>query len=139
MGKGYYIIKDWDKDLVGFFDHMLVKKEAKFDEYFDIEKLQEYIDTLSIDIMAVTNHNLFDIQQYKEIEKATKNVIIFPGIEIDFENCHLLLIGEKDNLDDFSNKCELIKKEFNSGNVITVDKIKEIFIDLDKYLLIPHE
>ncbi len=111
-------------------------KDAHFE--FSLSKFQEYADTLSIDAVAVTNHNLFDLDQFKGIVGTLKNVSVFPGIEIDFEDGHLLLIGENDNLDDFSKKCESVKNEFDSGNKITTDKLKEIFVDLGAYLLIPH-
>ena len=91
---------------------------------FDLVKFQEYTDELSIDAVAVTNHNLFNLEQFKEIEKALQKVAVFPGIEIDFEGGHLLLIGENNNLDDFNQKCELIQNEFGSGNKIMTDKLK---------------
>ena len=112
-----------------------VGKDAHFE--FDLTKFQEYVDTFSLDAVAITNHNVFDIEQYKEIE-ALQNVVIFPGIEIDFEGGQLLLISESESLDGFNQKCESIKSELETGNKITADKLKEIFIDLNKYLLIPH-
>ncbi|MDO8656278.1 MAG: hypothetical protein Q7K45_03490 [Nanoarchaeota archaeon] len=111
-------------------------KDAHFE--FDLGKFQEYTDGLALDAVAVTNHNLFDLEQFKEISGTLKNVAVFPGIEIDFEDGHLLLISENEKLDDFNQKCESVKNEFGSGNKITIDKLKEIFIDLSGYLLIPH-
>lgn len=111
-------------------------KDADFK--FDLIKLQEYVDELLIDAIAITNHNLFDLDQFKEIVENLQNVTIFPGIEIDFEDGHLLLIGENENLDDFDTKCALIKEEFDSGDKITIQKLETIFVDLSKYLLIPH-
>jgi len=111
-------------------------KDAHFE--FDLAKFQEYTNALSVDAVAITNHNLFDLEQFKEIAKTLENVVVFPGIEIDFEDGHLLLIGENDNLDDFSQKCESVKNELASGNKISSDKLKEIFVDLGGYLLIPH-
>lgn len=105
---------------------------------FDITKFQDFVDQLFIDAVAVTNHNLFDLKQFKEIVITLKNVVVFPGIEIDFEDGHLLLISENKDLDDFNQKCESVKNEINSGNKITTGKLKEIFVDLSKYLLIPH-
>src|SRR3989344_5685616 len=111
-------------------------KDANF--VFDLTKFQEYTGGLSIDAVAITNHNLFDLDQFKEISATLKNMVDFPGIEIDFEDGHLLLIGENDNLDDLHQKCESIGSEFSSGNKITVEKLKEIFEDLSSYLLVPH-
>jgi ABC-type polar amino acid transport system ATPase subunit len=111
-------------------------KDAYFE--FDLTKFKGYTDALSIDAVAVTNHNVFDLEQFKNIKDTLHNVVVFPGIEIDFEDGHLLLIGENENLDDFNQKCESVKSEIASGNKITSDKLKEVFGDLGGYLLIPH-
>ncbi len=111
-------------------------KDAHFE--FALAKFQEYTNAHSIDAVAITNHNLFDLEQFKEIVKTLQNVVVFPGIEIDFEDGHLLLISENKNLDDFNQKCESVKSEFDARNKITIDKLKEIFVDLNGYLLIPH-
>jgi predicted metal-dependent phosphoesterase TrpH len=111
-------------------------KDSSFE--FDITKFQKFVDGLSIDAVAITNHNIFDLEQFKEMEETLQNVVIFPGIEIDFGNGHLLLIGKNDNLDDFNQKCELIRNEVRSGNQVTVEKLEKIFGDLNEYLLIPH-
>lgn len=114
----------------------LSDKDSDFE--FDLEKFKEYIDTLSINAVAVTNHNCFDLEQFKKIVETLGKTEVFPGIEIDFEDGHLLLIGENQNLDDFNQKCESIKNKFDIEGTITVDRLKEIFVNLDKYLLIPH-
>ena len=57
---------------------------------FSLDKLKEYVDELSIDCIAITNHNLFDLEQFRSIcdELDCK---VFPGIEINLEKGHLLL------------------------------------------------
>lgn len=111
-------------------------KDVDFD--FNLVKFQEYIDSLSIDAIAITNHNLFDLDQFKKISETLKNVVVFPGIEIDFEDGHMLLIGENVNLDNFYQKCKLIEDDLSGGNKMTAEKLKEFFIDLNNFLLIPH-
>lgn len=110
-------------------------KDVHFE--FDLNKFQEYINAFSISAVAVTNHNIFDLEQFREIVNL-RNVVVFPGIEIDFENGQLLLIGENKNLDNFNQKCEAIKPEIENRNKITADRLEEIFGDLSEYLLIPH-
>lgn len=75
---------------------------------FEIESLKEYVNKLEIDCIAITNHNLFDKHQFEEI---TKEIIIkvFPGIEIDLEGGHILLISENENLDDFAEKAQKLR------------------------------
>lgn len=60
---------------------------------FDLASLKEYVEKLEIDCIAITNHNLFDKVQFEKICQEIK-IKVFPGIEIDLEGGHLLLISE---------------------------------------------
>lgn len=104
---------------------------------FCIDKLQEYVKMLGIDCIAITNHNLFDLEQYREISKAL-DIQVLPGIEINLEDGHLLLISEKDELDDFYDKCNIVKDIMASNEKLLSSQLGDIFINLNKYLLIPH-
>jgi hypothetical protein len=100
--------------------------------------LKEYVDLLEIDCIAITNHNLFDKNQYEQISNEL-GVKVFPGIEIDLEGGHLLLISESENLDDFTTKSQKVSDLITSPNDdISYDELVEIYGDLNNYLLIPH-
>lgn len=110
------------------------------DHYFEfsMDTLQSYVECKKLDAIAVTNHNLFDRKQYEEIcEKIS--VPVFPGIEIDVERGHLLLIASPDDLDDFEPRCKHIQEK-NSTNTssISEDDLLEYFPTMEKYILIPH-
>lgn len=119
--------------------HVHTKKTlSDYDFTFSISKLKEYIEKLGIDCIAITNHNLFDLQQYLEITASTE-IKVLPGIEIDLERGHILLISEATDLDEFASKCNMVQNLIKSKDeYISVDQLKEIFVDLKKYLLIPH-
>lgn len=114
----------------------LLGKDVIFE--FDQAKFQEYIDSSSLDAVAITNHNLFDLDQFREINKKLHNVTIFPGVEIDLEDGHLLLISDNKDLEDFDQKCKQVNNKYQDKYKFTVDLLKSIFIDFNKYLLIPH-
>lgn len=105
---------------------------------FDIAKLKEYVEVMEIDGIAITNHNKFDRNQFSTIQN-TLDIIVLPGIEINLGKGHALLVSDGDNLDDFTSKCskvtELIR---NASDSIDVLKLREIFGDLSRYLIIPH-
>ncbi len=105
---------------------------------FSLEKFKEYIASQDIDCIAITNHNKFDLSQFNVIKDSLETIAL-PGIEINLESGHLLLISDSDELDDFNLKCsqieELIQVKTDS---IDTAKLREIFPDLNKYLLIPH-
>lgn len=105
---------------------------------FSINKLSDYVEKLEIDCIAITNHNLFDQYQFKQISDSL-NIIVLPGIEINLEGGHLLIISENDELDDFSNKCQFVRNQIKSKeDTLSIEKLTEIFPNLSKYLLIPH-
>lgn len=105
---------------------------------FSMEVLQNYIQTKALDAIAITNHNIFDYTQYQEICHAV-SIPVFPGIEIDVEQGHLLLITSPDDLNDFIPRCKQIQ-EWNTTNTSWIEEkqLLECFPDLDKYILIPH-
>lgn len=108
------------------------------DFIFSLPKMKKYVNDLEIDCIAITNHNLFDLQQFNLIKQELE-ITVLPGIEINLERGHLLLISEYTELEDFESKCNKVNNLINStDDYITVDTLKEIFIDLTRYLLIPH-
>ena len=105
---------------------------------FSLTKLKEYVEKLAIDCIAVTNHNLFDLTQFNQISSEL-GITVLPGIEINLEKGHLLLISENEELEDFETKCNKVESLIRSkSDFITVHDLKQIFIDLTRYLLIPH-
>lgn len=105
---------------------------------FSMEVLQNYIQTKALDAIAITNHNIFDYTQYQEICHAV-SIPVFPGIEIDVEQGHLLLITSPDDLNDFIPRCKQIQA-WNTTNTSWIEEkqLLECFPDLGKYILIPH-
>lgn len=105
---------------------------------FSMDTLQSYVESKKLDAIAVTNHNLFDRKQYEEICKKI-SIPVFPGIEIDVEQGHLLLITSPEDLEDFEPRCKHIQ-EMNSTNTfwISEDDLLKYFPNIKKYVLIPH-
>lgn len=110
---------------------------------FSIEKLIEYIQKLHIDGIAITNHNLFDAKQFKNICNALSGIcVVLPGIEINLGVNgfgHMICISSPDDIDDFSNRCSVIQAEISTPrDRITYNELRQIFGDLSRYLWIPH-
>ena len=108
---------------------------------FDKDVLVDYVEKTDLDVIAITNHNLFDYTQFQEIKNALPNIIVLPGIEVDLERGHILVIANNDEgtLLDFNVKCEEVNNLIKTENDdITYNSFMRIFGDLSKYLLIPH-
>lgn len=109
---------------------------------FDKERLKHYVSRLALKAIAITNHNLFDKDQFEEITDylSTESVVIFPGIEVDLENAHILVISPLESIDSFSEACNKISTKVASQDFsLSVEEFNEIFCNiLDECLLIPH-
>ena len=88
-----------------------IKSVSDADFNFSLIRLQEYVNTMNIDCIAITNHNLFDVEQFKEITMRLNNIVIFPGIEINLCGGHLLLISDTSNLEEFSKRADYVKSK----------------------------
>lgn len=106
---------------------------------FCLEQLIKYVETLSIDAIAITNHNCFDSLQYCLIKESLQTTIVFPGIEVNLESGHILVVAPLELLDTFEEACEKVKESVAEGeDKITIDDFFKIFKDLEQYLVIPH-
>lgn len=112
------------------------EKDADF--VFDIDKMQLYVQISKLDAIAITNHNMFDRDQYNSI-KEKLNISVFPGVEVDIENAHMILITDENNLDNFCEQCNQLKEKMEDGRqFISYDEFIAIFSNYEQYLLIPH-
>lgn len=106
---------------------------------FSLDKLKKYVSDNRLQVIAITNHNHFNKSQFNEIQNAIEDITILPGVEIDIENSHLLLIGDIEQVDELNNACSLLSEEIHTNkDYISFDKFIELFPKYKKYILIPH-
>lgn len=108
---------------------------------FDRDIMKNYVEKTDLDVIAITNHNLFDYSQFCEIKSDLPNTVVLPGIEVDLETGHILVIGNNDDssISDFIAKCSEVSNQIHTAtDYISYDTFMGIFSDLSKFLLIPH-
>ena len=111
-------------------------RDANFS--FNLDNLKKYVSVAELDAIAITNHDVFDGIQFRAIDEAL-DIVVFPGIEVNLDCGHVLIIGDVADLEAFENKAELVTKRITRiGDSISVDELIKIFPDLDKHLVIPH-
>lgn len=118
-----------------------VKSISDWEFEYDKDVLVDYVSKTGLDVIAITNHNLFDLAQFQEIQGILANTIVLPGIEVDLEKGHVLVIANNDDgtLFDFNNKCLEVSNLIHAkDDSITYDSFSRIFGNLSKYLIIPH-
>lgn len=106
------------------------------------ERFCEAVLATAVRIIAITNHNVFDLVQYEEIEaRMGKDAQVWPGIELDIaENGrgHLLVIVSPSLAKKFAAVASEFTKGFTPDNfTATIDQVLEKFEPL-KPLYVAH-
>lgn len=105
---------------------------------FSLDTFKRYVIEAKLDAVAVTNHDVFDGAQFRQIQAAL-TATVFPGIEVNVENGHVLVIARPSELDDFESKAALVSQRIvKVGDSISVEELINIFGGLQNYLVIPH-
>ena len=106
---------------------------------FDSNALMKHIQDNQLDVIAITNHNFFDLQNYKDVKEiAGDSVVVFPGIEVSVESFHVLVIANPDTTDAFSELCKQVPQiEQTDETGMDIDTFRDMFGD-GSYIVIPH-
>ena len=105
---------------------------------FCMGTVTKYVAQCELDAIAITNHNVFDVSQFRQIQEAL-SISVFPGIEVNVGKGHLLLISDGSDLTDFGSRCQQITRAITQAtDSVSVSELNSIFGDLSRYILIPH-
>ena len=109
-----------------------------------LELFKEKIEIAGVEIVAITNHNYFDINQYYLLKDCVKDVCeVWPGIEFDViekgnKSGHVLVICNPNRVEEFSDIVnEQIKNSTPDEFTIKVTDLCRAFNKLD-VVYIPH-
>jgi hypothetical protein len=103
------------------------------------ETFKRYVKEAQLHAVAVTNHDMFDGAQFEQIQKALDATTVFPGIEVNVEKGHVLIISDPSKLLDFESKTKKVADRIRKvGDTMSVEELQSIFGDLRQYLVIPH-
>lgn len=105
---------------------------------FDMSILKKHIEDNFLDIIAITNHNFFDLENYNFI-KNNISIKVYAGVEIDIENGHLLMIVDENSIYELNEACNKLKSLIDTENTyITFEQFEEIFPFYRNTINIPH-
>lgn len=109
--------------------------EADFE--FSVDALADHVKGNQLDVIAITNHNFFDRQNFEVICKALPSTLVLPGIEVSVEKYHTLVIADPENIDSFEELTEQIDQPDENGVGISTDTFVELFSG-GSFIIIPH-
>ncbi|TGN13975.1 AAA family ATPase [Leptospira ilyithenensis] len=120
--------------------HIHTKKTKRGDAHtreITPKKFCEIISNSDVGICAITNHNLFDIDQFNEIlALRAEHLQIWPGVELDIihenKRGHLIVISNPKQVNTFNEiLLNLINNESPDKFIIDISKIANAFNDID--------
>jgi hypothetical protein len=105
---------------------------------YSLDAFKRYVEEAKLDAVAITNHDMFDGAQFRQIQKALK-ALVFPGVEVNVEKGHVLIIASPSELAEFESKAKKVAQRITKvGDTMSVAELQSIFGDLGRYLVIPH-
>lgn len=105
---------------------------------FEFARLVEYVTKKKLDIIGITNHNTFDENQYKTIAESV-SCLVLPGIEVDLESGHVLVLADPTEVQDFATRCNRVSLAVpDATTTMDIALFQGIFPDLSRFIVIPH-
>lgn len=108
---------------------------------FSLEQLEQHVSEQRIDVIAITNHNTFDLEQYEEIrEVLAGKCAVFPGVEVSALKSHILIIDSEDNVRRLKDSCEQLNAALrdNVSRSLENHELQSIFPWIGDAIVIPH-
>lgn len=103
----------------------------------DADRFVEIIKQTDVGILAITNHNHFDISQFQEFRAECEGLCqIWPGVELDVldngNRAHLIVISNPEEVVEFNEKIEeMIGASSADSFCIEIEKVSQEFKNLD--------
>jgi len=114
-----------------------VKQGDSENRNINVDKFTEIIKETDVKILAITNHNHFDYEQYNSFKNNVNGICqIWPGIEFDIleeeRRAHLIIIVNPKNAEAFAKKVnEVIGSTSADTFTISIDDVVSTFNEFD--------
>ena len=127
---------------IDFHIHTVANKYLDASFSYNSSFMVEYVTNNKLNAIAITNHNLFDLDNFKQIKAdlSSTGCLVFPGIEISLENGHILVIGDesRDSLTALTTISNFISRvEIDNHYSMSVREFNDLVCGKG-FLLIPH-
>ncbi|MFM1628831.1 hypothetical protein [Streptococcus mutans] len=110
-------------------------KDANF--VYSSKWLAKYVETAELDAIAITNHDLFDKNNYEQVKSDISNVKVFPGMELTLDVGHVNIVFSEKQIDDLEKFSNWLKQKHTSQNEsITCEELCQNLNNWDKGIYI---
>lgn len=88
--------------------------------------IQNYVKQANLDAIAITNHDLFDVDNFNKVKQDLPNTTVFPGIELSLEDDHVNIIFSEKNIEHLKNFSEWLHNQNENKKLLTEDYCKNM-------------
>lgn len=75
-----------------------ISTEKDYDFSYSAEWIKDYVNEAKLDAIAITNHDLFDEENFHRVEDDVPKVAVFPGMELSLEDGHVNIIFPREEI-----------------------------------------
>mgnify|MGYP000869122664 FL=1 len=114
------------------------KREISPEDF--VKKMREN----SVEICAITNHNKFDIQEFKKIRELDDELTIFPGMEIDVtlyngQHKHIIVVSSPEKMQQFDEVFDEESRNYDDYIISYEEFIAKVkSFSKNEIIVIPH-
>lgn len=114
-----------------------IKTGDSVNRNIDVEKFNDIIRSTDVRILAITNHNHFDLDQYNQFRSKVENHCqVWPGVELDIledgRRAHLIVIVNPNKASDFHTQVNSLLENTTPDNfTININNVVKAFDNFD--------
>lgn len=75
-----------------------ISSEKDYEFSYSSSWLQRYVQEAKLDAIAITNHDIFDLENFKKVKQDLPNTQVFPGMELSLEEGHVNIVFDESNI-----------------------------------------
>lgn len=100
-----------------------IPSDKDYDFSYSSQWIQNYVQESELDAIAITNHDLFDEENFIKVQSDLPDIKVFPGIELSLEEGHVNIIFPEEHISDLVNFSQWLgtQKLGERGSVSTAD------------------
>lgn len=88
-----------------------ISSEKDYDFQYSSQWMQDYVSKAQLDAIAITNHDLFDRENFLRVKSDLPKTKVFPGIELSLEDGHVNIVFSEEDIDNLVSFSEWLQTQ----------------------------
>lgn len=99
-----------------------ISSEKDYSFSYSSSWMKKYVEEAELNAVAITNHDLFDLDNFNRIKKDLPDTQVFPGMELSLEEGHVNIVFSEDEISHLVDFSEWLQKQnLGENGKISID------------------